>query len=115
MSDVEFKDQPGSPANQKQKEIAQEAARKAKVKKSYKSFVTEIVSNEGKFKLVRLTAKPNGAQSIFIAKKPKADGTPGAAVRLKQYEDMKKDFAKKGEFVAMGEAEDKINEMIAKA
>lgn len=114
MSDLEFKDQPGSPANQQAKKLAKESAKAAKSKKSYKHIYTEVLAESG-IKLVKVTAKPNGARSIFIAKKPKQDGTPGASLRLKQYEDLKATFKKAGEYVSADSYEDTISEMIAGA
>ena len=109
--DLEFKDQPGTPANQQAKKLAKESAKAAKVKQTWKHIYTEVIADSG-IKLVKVTAKPTGAQSIFIAKKPKVDGTPGAAERLKQYEAMKAGFKKAGEFVSADSFEEKINEMI---
>ena len=112
--DLDFKSQPGSPANQQAKKLAQEKSRAAKNKKNYKSIYTEIVSDAG-LKLVKVTATPTGAQSVFIAKKPKQDGTPGAALKLQQYEAIKKGYQKDGLWVSADSFEEKITEMIAKA
>lgn len=114
MSDLEFKDQPGSPANQQAKKLAKESAKAAKSKQTYKHIYTEVLSEAG-IKLVKVTAKPNGSRSIFIAKKPKQDGTPGASLRLKQYEDLKAGYKKAGEFVSGDSAKETIAEMVASA
>ncbi len=114
MSDLEFKDQPGSPANQQAKKLAQEKSRAAKLKQAWKHVYTEVVSEAG-IKLVKVTAKPTGARSTFIAKKPKVDGTSETAQKIQQYEALKNGFKNKGEFVSADSFDEKINEMVAKA
>lgn len=114
MSDLEFKDQPGSPANQQAKKLAKESAKAAKNKKSYKHIYTEIVAEAG-LKIVQVTAKPTGSRSVFIAKKPKQDGTPGAALRLQQYEALKASYKKEKSWFVGDAFDEKLAELISEA
>jgi hypothetical protein len=110
MSGVEFAKAEGLPQRQEEKKRAKELAKKAKDKKEWKHIYTE---RDGK--LLKVYAKPNGAYSIFIAKRPKNNGTPENEAKLTQYKaEIEKQRSKKLFYTDYG-FDEKIAEMIAEA
>ena len=110
MSGVEFANAEGLPQRQEEKKRAKELAKKAKEKKEWKHIFTE---RDGK--LLKVYAKPNGAYSIYIAKRPKNNGTPENDLKIAQYKaEIEKQRKNKLFFTDYG-YEEKIKEMIAEA
>lgn len=106
---VEFKDAPGLPQRVEEKARAKAESKKAKQVKKYQEIFTEL---DGK--VLKVTAKPNGAYSIFLAKKPKT-GKIESAQKLHEYNALIADLKKSGKWVDSSSYEEKITELIAKA
>lgn len=110
MSGVEFAKAEGLPERVEQKQRAKAASKAAKEQKEWKFIYTE---RDGK--LLKVYAKPNGAYSIYIAKRPKNNGTPENEQKKVQYEaEIQKWRGKKLFYTDYG-FEEKIAEMIEEA
>lgn len=110
MSGVEFAKAEGLPQRQEEKARAKAASKKAKEQKEWKHIFTE---RDGK--LLKVYAKPNGAYSIYIAKRPKNNGTAENDQKIKQYVAEIEKYRSKKLFYTDYGFEEKIAEMIAEA
>ncbi len=111
QEEVTFKDSPGLPARQAElaRAKADKVTKKKNAKKKFKFFYTE---QDGK--ILKITAKPNGAYSEYVAKKPKA-GKENYDVKIQQYESIKSKFKKEDAWVSADQYEDTIKKLIAAA
>jgi hypothetical protein len=104
----EFKDL-GTPANQQKKALAKAASKASKKKVEYPHVFTE---QDGK--LLKITVKPNGAHSIFLAKKPKPGGET-YHTKLAEYNNAIKSCKDQGKWVDGSSVDEHINKMITGA
>jgi len=104
-----FNESPGLPQRQAEKSRAKAASKAAKNKKKFKYFYTE---QDGK--LLRITAKPNGAYSEYIAKKPKP-GKDNFETKSQEYKVVLDSVKKDGLYVSADMYEETIQKMIANA
>lgn len=106
---MEFSKSEGLPQRQEEKARARATSKAAKNKKAYEFFYTE---QNGK--ILKVTAKPNGAYSEFIAKKPRA-GTENSARLEAEYKSMIAKYKKEGAWVGSDMYDDKVKELIKQA